>query len=192
MKSIYTLISLSLLLSLSACGAPAQLPMQLSRNPIQAQSQPQSDPRLFETFKGFLNHSAYDNSGLAEMLMTARSMLGKTYDNRNSATRYHMFYRKQSSFLATAHGPIRLGRDNALYLEDMNFVNGQKQMLYYRLGTYSLAAGSRDGQEVRFELAPGNSVKMKWRGINPMNHDEIHLTIDPAIKPVQKDKSELL
>ncbi|HEY9839029.1 MAG TPA: hypothetical protein V6D23_01140 [Candidatus Obscuribacterales bacterium] len=180
-----TLITLSLLaLSLTACSN--QLPLPAAR-PNSLQAQAASQPRLFETFKAYLNHSQYDQSGLAEMLMSVRSMLGSTYDNRNSASRYHLYYSGQDSFLAEAIGTIRLGRDNSFYLEDMNFSNGQKTLQYYRLGSFKLAPGSRDGQEVSFELERGNSLKMKWRGINPMNHEEIHLTINPAIKPVQKD-----
>lgn len=180
------LLTLSLLLSLTACSSQMPLPATRS-NPLQAQSAAQ--PRIFETFKGYLNHSQYDDSGLSEMLMVAKSMLGSTYDNRNSATRYMLYYANQSDSLSEAIGPIRLGRDNVLYLEHMNFTNGQKQMLYYRLGTFKLAPGSKDGQDVAFELDKGNSLKMKWRGINPMNHDEIHLTVSPAVKPVPKDKA---
>lgn len=199
MKIFKHIISLSLLsLSLAACSS--QLPQQIQRPATQLQSQraaqnapaANSDPRLFETFKGYQHHSQYDKSGLAEMLMTARSLLGKTFDNRNSATRYHMFYRNQDSFLATAHGPIRLGRDNVLYVEDMNFSNGQTSYQYYRLGSFKLAPGSADGAEVAFELDRGNSVKMKWRGINPMDHDELHLTIDASVKPVSKPKEAFL
>lgn len=184
------LMALSLTAALSACSNQLPMQMQAARPNLQAQAASQSAPRLFETFTGYLSHSPYDNSGLGEMLMTAKSMLGKTYDNRNSASRYHLFYRNQDSFLAEAIGTIRLGRDNQLYLEDKNFSNGQIQLQYYRLGSFKLPPGSGDGQAVEFELAKGNSVKMKWRGINPMNHDEIHLTIDPSIKPVVKAKAE--
>lgn len=171
-------------LSLSACSSQ-QLPLVRSANPLQAQSA--SQPRLFEKFKGYVNHSQYDQSGLAEMLMTATSLLGKVYDNKNSASRYHLYYQGQNSSLSEAIGPIRLGKDNVLYLEDIVINSGAPtSRQYYRLGSFQ-PGGLANGQEVAFQLDKGNSLKMKWRGINPMDHDELHLTISPAIKPVPKD-----
>lgn len=186
---------------LSACSS--QLPLNANLNPalraantgVRAMNAPeaeQANPRIMETFKGYLNHSQYDNSGLAEMLMTARSLFGKTYDNRNSASRYYLYYHNQKDSLAEAIGPIRLGRDQGLYLEEMQFNQGVKRMTYYRLGSYQLPAGSKDGQEVAFQLDGSTRLKMKWRGINPMDHDELHLTIDPGVQPQEMPPSAFL
>lgn len=184
-KVFASIFAAAFTLGLSACSG--QLPVR--PNSLQAQSAPQTadQSRIMETFKGYLNHSQYDSSGMAEMLMSVKSLLGSTYDNRNSAGRYYLYLGSGDS-LATV-GTIRLGRDKVLYLESLDFSNNQKRMLYYRLGTFQLAAGSKDGQDVSFTLDRDTSLKMKWRGINPMNHDEIHLTLSRPVQPIEKDKS---
>jgi hypothetical protein len=177
---------LTITLLLSACNtAPLALPQ------AQTTVNAQSSTRLFETFSGYLMRSSYDSLKLAEMGMQARSLLGKTYDNRNSASRYHLYYSGQSSSLAQANGPIRLGKDNILYLEHLTFTQGQSQRLYYRLGSFqALPTQANENQPVQFKLDKGVSLKMDWRGINPMDHDEIHLTIPNSVQPVPKQSTE--
>lgn len=183
---------LSLALLLAACNnAPLN---QAQVNPQSAQSalNAQSSPRLFETFTGYLLRSSYDSQKLAEMGMQVRSLLGKTYDNRNSASRYHLYYSGQDSALAQANGPIRLGKDNLLYLEHLTITQGQSKRFYYRLGTYQPLANPAENQPVQFQLDKGVSLKMDWRGINPMDHDQIELTIPASVQAVPKQPAELL
>lgn len=185
---IYAMILLAL--SLSACS---QLPVNSSLPAAPTSLTAQNSPRLFETFQGYLLRSSYDSLKLAEMGMTVRSLLGKTYDNRNSASRYHLYYSGQTSGLAQAHGPVRFGRDGVLYLEHLTLAQGQTQRLYYRLGTYSpLPNAAAENQPITYQLDKGVSLKMDWRGINPMDHDRIQWTVPTQLRAVTKQPSDLL
>ncbi|PIW19222.1 hypothetical protein COW36_02075 [bacterium (Candidatus Blackallbacteria) CG17_big_fil_post_rev_8_21_14_2_50_48_46] len=115
--------------------------------------------------------------------MQVRSLLGKTYDNRNSAARNYLFYTNQTQTFATATGPVRLGKDGLLYFESLEISQGSTHRVYYRLGKFNpLPPVPSEGTAIAFQLDPGVSLKMDWRGINPMNHDELHWSIPPAVQ----------
>ncbi|MGV3524907.1 MAG: hypothetical protein ACO1RX_11820 [Candidatus Sericytochromatia bacterium] len=183
-------LALLSLLFLSACAQAPTLPV--SR--LSAQNTATApEPRLFEKFSGYLLRSSYDSLKLAEMGLTVKSLLGKTYDNRHSASRNHLYYVGQENGLAAGNGPVRLGKDGGLYLEDLTLQQGQTQRVYYRLGSYSgVTPQGPEGQAIAFQLDPGVSLKMKWRGLNPMDHDEIHWRIPAAVQPQPKNPGELL
>lgn len=182
------LLSFTLLGALTACGTPVadiqpQLQPPTPAN-LQAQSAP-ANPRLMESFKGYLSHSTYDNPKVAEMLMQVKSLFGSTYDNKNSATRYRLIYSNQKEDLSFISGPVRLGQDGVLYLEHKAFNQGQTSLEYYRLGSFApLTPQAADGSEIKFQLDQGNALKMKWRGLNPMNHETIQFYVNPKLKPV--------
>lgn len=178
-------LSLVAVLFLSACQSAPLLPSgPAPANAVTAQS----NARIFETFSGYLLMSPYDALKKSEMGMNVKSLLGKTYDNRNSASRYHLYINGQSDGFSSGIGPIRLTQDGGLYFEKLTVGQGR---VYYRLGSYTLPPGAQSGQAVTYRLDQGVSFKMDWRGLNPMDHDEIHVRIPANVSPSSLDPATL-
>jgi hypothetical protein len=153
----------------------------------------QAATNMMESFKAYIQFNKpdiLDKTGFAEVLMNVKSLMGKQYTNKSSATRYYLNI--QSGGMPVM-GKIRLGKDGNLYFENSryNTNTGKLSYEYFAIGNY-VQKNYTNGDNVDFKLNKGISLKMKWRGLNPMNHDEIHLNLDSTMPPYLANPTEFL
>ena len=187
MKKI--ILSALLVSFLTACGTNTVTPIDQINPPNVAPvgataTKPTPEKNMFETFTAFINLSTKPTEP-SSLLMKVKG-LTNTYVNDRTITPYEMFFPGNNS-LSDAFGSIRLGKDGVLYLENNGSMQGEKQ--YFHVGTYKQTRFN-NGDNVEFKLDQGNKLKMKWRGLNPMNHERIQIYTSQDLKP--SPKPELL
>lgn len=137
-----------------------------------------------------------DKTGLSEILVRVKSLTGSLkYDNGNSATRYMFFKSDSSASYDFAPGRVRLGKDNKVYFENMNFntTSNKSEYEYYELGTFDKSSlVMKSGSTLKLKTNDNVKFQFKGRGLNPMNHDEIHIKTSSVIKPVKKEFKDFL
>jgi hypothetical protein len=155
MKKLF--ISALLLTLITACGTANETlpPLELTQPEI---VQTNADKNSFESFKGFVSKSKYENKLI--MLMKVKALVRSHED-----TYYEIRFSQQNDKTETilTEGTIRFAKDGTLYLEDYT---NDKKFAYYRLGTYK-TPNIKIGTPVDFKIDNQYKLKIHWRTVIP-------------------------
>lgn len=191
MKKIVFIFTFSILMSSCASNDVAVQPLQENlSSEVQSSSVDKNFLEKIEGYYGAPTTSILDKTNLSELLVRVKSLTGSLkYDNVNSASKYTLYIKDE--FVSA--GKIRFGKDAKLYFEEYHFSAGNSFYQYYEIGTYEkLKTGIKQGSDVNYKINSAFEMKYKGRGLNPMNHEEIHLLTSSNVKPVKKDLKDFL